>query len=152
MNDHITRQTQAFVADVANTNVPANVQTLAQDGVAKAREALVTWTAAAQSGARAIDEVMLANRSRAKTIGDKVLSNAEAAAEAAFDAAQGFARAETLSELVRQQAKFVQEQLAIASQQGNALLELSAKIAQETTDTLSAIGKKSAGDLQKAGQ
>ena len=50
------------------------------------------------------------------------------------------------------QAKFVQEQLALASQQGKALLELSAKIAQETTDTLTAIATKSAGDLQKAGE
>ena len=152
MNEYIARQTQAFLTDVANTKVPAEVQAIAQDCVAKAHEAFAQWRDATHSGTRAIDEVMLANRSGAKAIVDKIFSNAEASAGAAFEAAQGFARAETLSELVRQQAKFVQEQLAIASQQGNALLELSAKIAQETTDTLSAIGKKSAGDLQKAGQ
>ena len=57
----------------------------------------------------------LPNGALAKTIGDKVLSHAEAAAEAAFDAAQGLARAKTLPEVAKLQAKFVQEQLAMAS-------------------------------------
>jgi len=152
MNEYISRQTQAFLADVANTKVPAEVQAIAQDCVAKAHEAYAQWRDATHSGTRAIDEVMLANRSSAKAIVDKIFSNAEASAEAAFEAAQGFARVETLSELARQQAKYVQKQLSIASQQGDALLELSAKIAQETTDTLSVIVKSSADDLQKAGQ
>jgi hypothetical protein len=152
MNEQFARQTQAFLAGAANIEVPAEVQAMAQDSVAKAREAFVTWSAAARSGTRAIDKVMLANRSGAKTIGDNVLSNAQAAAEAAFAAAQGLARAKTLPEVAQLQAKFVQEQLAMASQQGKALLELSAKIAQETTDTLTAIATKSAGDLQKAGE
>jgi hypothetical protein len=152
MHEHITRQTQAFLADVTNTKVPAEVQALAQDGVAKAREAFATWTAAALNGTRAADEVMLAGRSGAKAFGDKVLNNAHAAAEAAFDAAQALARAKTIPEAVQLQTKFVQEQLAMASQQGKALFELSAKTAQETTDTLTAIATKSAGDLQKAGE
>ena len=151
MNEYIAQQTQAFMANAANTQVPADVQAFAQDSVARAREAFAKWSAGTQSGIRAIDRVMLANQSGAKTIGDKVLSNVQAAAEAAFDAAQGLARAKTLPEVAKLQAKFVQEQLAMASQQGKALLELSAKIAEETTDTLTAIATRSAGDLQKAG-
>ena len=152
MNEQFARQTQAFLATAANIGVSAEVQAIAQDGVAKARETFTTWSAAAQSGTKAIDEVMQVSWAGAKSIGDELLSNAQAAAEAVFDAAQGLARAKTLPEVAQLQAKFVQEQLAMASQQGKASLELSAKIAQETTDTLTAIATNSARDLQKAGE
>ena len=151
MNEHIAWQTQAFLADVANTKVPAEVQAIVQDGVAKARETFTTWSAAAQSGTKAIDEVMQVSRAGAKSIGDEVFSNAQAAAEAAFDAAHQIARAKTLPEAAQLQAKFVQEQLANASQQGKGLFELSAKIAQETTNALTAFATKSAADLKKVG-
>ena len=151
MNEHIAWQTQAFLADVANTKVPAEVQAIVQDGVAKARETFTTWSAAAHSGTKAIDEVVQVSWAGAKSIGDELLSNAQAAAEAAFDTAQQIARAKTLPEAAQLQAKFVQEQLANASQQGKGLFELSAKIAQETTNALTAFATKSAADLKKVG-
>ena len=132
--------------------MPAEVQAMAQDGVAKAREAFATWTVATPTGIRAIDEVMLASRSGAKAIGEKVHNNSQAAIEAAFDAAQGLARAKTLPEVAQLQAKLVQEQLAMASQQGKGLLELCAKVAQETTDALAAIATKAASDPKKGGE
>jgi phasin family protein len=152
MNEHIARQTQAFLAAAVNTEVPAEVQAAAQEGVAKARDAFATWNAAALTGTRAADEVMLAGRSGAKAFGDKVLNNVHAAAEAAFDAAQALARAKTIPEAVQLQTRFVQEQLAMASQQGKALFELSAKVAQETTDALAAIATKAASDPKKGGE
>jgi hypothetical protein len=151
MNEEFARQTQAFLSNVANTRVPAEVQAIAQDGVAKARETFTTWSAAAQSGTKAIDEVVQVSWAGAKSIGDELLSNAQAAAEAAFDTAQQMARAKTLPEAAQLQAKFVQEQLANASQQGKGLFELSAKIAQKTTNALTAIATKAAGDLKKVG-
>ena len=152
MNEHIARQTQAFLAAAVNTEVPAELQAAAQEGVAKARDAFATWNAAALSGTQAINEVMLAGRSGAETVGAKVLNNAHAAAEAAFDAAQALARAKTFPEVAQLQTKFVQEQLAVASQQGKALFELSAKIAQETTDALAAIATKAASDPKTGGE
>lgn len=152
MNEHIARQTQAFLVAAVNNEVPAELQAVAQDGVAKARVAFATWNAAALSGTQAINAVMLAGRSGAETVGAKVLNNAHAAAEAAFDAAQALARAKTFPEAAQLQTKFVQEQLAVASQQGKAFFELSAKIAQQTTEALTAIATKAAGDLQKQGE
>ena len=152
MNEQFARQTQAFLLGAAKNEVPAQVQALAQEGVAKARETFATWTAVALSGTQAVNEVMLAGRSGAETVGDKVVSNAQAATEAAFDAAQALARAKTFPEAAQLQTKFVQEQLALAGEQGKALLELSAKIAEETTDALTAIATKAAGDLHKQGE
>jgi len=84
------------------------------------------------------------------TLGDEMLSNAMATVEAAFDAAQALASAKTFPEAAQLQTKFLQEQLAMASQQCKAQFELSAKIAQETTDTLTAIATKAANDLNQA--
>jgi hypothetical protein len=150
MNDQIARQTQAFLTNVSNTKVPAEVQAVAQDSIAKVRDAFATWSAAALNGKRAADEVMLAGRSGAMTLGDEMLSNAMATVEAAFDAAQALASAKTFPEAAQLQTKFLQEQLAMASQQCKAQFELSAKIAQETTDTLTAIATKAANDLNQA--
>jgi len=151
MNEQFARQTQAFLSNAANFSVPAEVQAIAQDGVAKARETFTMWNAAALSGTSAISEVTQVSWAGAKSIGDELLSNAQAAAEAAFDTAQQMARAKTLPQAAQLQAKFVQEQLANASQQGKGLFELSAKIAQETTNALTAFATKSAADLKKVG-
>lgn len=152
MNEQFARQAQAFFADVADTKVPAEMQAIAQEGIAKARDAFATWNDAVLSGTRAINDVMLASQSGADTVGDAVLKNAHAAAEAAFDAAQGVARAKTLPEVAQLQMKFAQNQLALANQHGKSLFELSAKIARETTEAFTAIAAKAAGDIQKQGE
>jgi hypothetical protein len=149
MNEQITRQAQDMLAAVVKTEVPAEVRTMAQESVAKAREAYGKWTNAAQAGAKALEEMMVTTQSGAKTVGETVLGHAVANTEAAFDAARGLARARTLPEAAQLQVKFVQEQLAIVGEQGKGLLELTAKVAKETTDALTAIATRAAEDLKK---
>ena len=139
MNEYIGQQTQAFMANAANTQV----QAFAQDSVARAREAFAKWSAGTQSGIRAIDRVMLANQSGAKTIGDKVLSHAEAAAEAAFDAAQAIVRARSVPEAAKLQADFMQQQMAIAGAQTKELLELSTQITRQALESMNMVASKS---------
>jgi len=149
MNEQLTRQAQDMLAAVVKTEVPAEVRTMVQDGVAKTREAYAKWTTAAQTGSKALEEVMLATQAGAKTVGETIFGNALANTEAAFDAAQGLARARTLPEVAQLQTRFVQELLAIVSKQGKGLLELTVKVAKETADTLTAIATKAADDLKK---
>jgi hypothetical protein len=149
MNEHITTQTEAFLTNAANMRVPGEMRAIAQEGVAKSREAFATWKAAALSGTRAANQLRLASRLNAQAVGDSVLRNTQAAAEVAFDAARALARAKTLPEAAQLHVKYAQKQFAIASQQGKELLEASANIAHETTDSLTSIATKAA-DLAKA--
>jgi len=150
MNENISSQTEAFLTNPANMKVPSEMRAIAQEGVEKSREAFATWNAAAISGTRAANQIMFASRLSAKTVGDSVLRNTQAAAEAAFDAAQALARAKTLPEAAQLHMKFAQKQFAIASQQGKELLEASANIAHETTNTLAETATKAAAELAKA--
>lgn len=116
MNEQITRQAQEMLAVILLTEVPAEVRTLAQDGVTKAREAYAKWIAATQAGTSVLEDIMVATQSGAKSVGEKVIAITVANTEAAFDAAQGLARARTLPEAAQLQAKFVQEQLTVVSE------------------------------------
>ncbi len=149
MTEHIARQAQDMLAAAAKTEVPAEVRAFAQESVAKTREAFDKWNVGARQSTRVLEEVLLAARTGVKTIGEKALGNALANTEAAFDAAEGVARARTVPEAAQLQARFVQERLAALNAQGKALFELSIRVAKETTDTLAAIATEAElGDLK----
>jgi hypothetical protein len=98
-----------------------------------------------------MEDVMVAAHAGAKTIGEKVLRNTEINTEACFDAAQAIARAKTIPEAVRLQSNFVQQQLAVAGAQTKELFELSAKVAQQTFETVNSAATKAFDQVKKAG-
>lgn len=150
MND-FTRQTQDFLAAAKDARIPEAVQAFAEDGVSKAREAYGKMNSVAKDGAKVLEEVMVAAHAGAKSIGEKVLRNTEVNTEAAFEAAHAIARAKTLPEAVRLQTSFVQQQLAAAGAQSRELFELSAKVAQQTLETMSTVATKTFEQMKKAG-
>jgi phasin len=149
MNENFARQAQEFFGVAKDVRIPDNVQAFAEESVAKTREAYQKLNTAAKDGARAIEEVVLTAQAGAKALGDKVINNFSANTEALFDAAQAMARARTLPEAARLQADFMQQQLAIANAQTKELLELSAKIAKQTFETMNAAGTKTIEQLRK---
>jgi hypothetical protein len=94
---------------------------------------------------------MVAAHAGAKSIGEKVLRNTEVNTEAAFEAAQAIARAKTVPEAMRLQTSFIQQQFAAAGAQSKELFELSAKVAQQTIETMSSAATKTFEQLKKAG-
>lgn len=151
MNEQFTRQAQDMFAAAKDARIPENIQAIAEDGVQKSREAYYKLNSAAKDGAKAVEEVMLATQAGAKAIGEKIMHNTSVNTEAAFDAAQALARAKTLPELVRLQADFMQQQMAVAGAQSKELFELSAKVAKQTLDTVNAAASKSFEQLKKVG-
>ncbi len=149
MNEHIARQAQEMLAAVAKTEIPPEMRALAQETVAKAREALGKWNSGARQGARALEEVVVSAQTGLRTIGEKALDSALANTETAFEAAAELARARTLTEATQLQARFLQDQLAVVSRQAKELVELSAKVAQETKDNLTLIATKVVDDLKR---
>ena len=150
MQDQMVQQARDVLTAVAKSEVPAEMQVLAQDSVAKARDAYAKWNAGAEKGARALEELIHLAQAGTKSVGDKALGNVLVNTEAAFDAADRLARAKTLQEAVQLQADFVQTQLGIAGAQGKALFELTLKVAKTTADGLVAITASAVGDFKKS--
>ena len=151
MNDHITRQTQEFYAAAKDARIPENVQAIAEEGIAKTREAYEKINTVTKDGVKAFEDVVEAANAGAKTIGEKVLRNTEVNAEAAFDAAQAIARAKTLPEAIRLQTTFAQQQFAVAGAQTKELFELTAQVAQQTVETVNTAATKAFDQIKKAG-
>jgi phasin len=149
MLDQIARQAQEALAATTNVEVPAEIRSLAQDGVSKVREAYDTWNAATRTGGKALEEMVSVTQAASKAVSDRIVGNMLANTEVAFDVAEKIARARTLTEAIAIQTKYAQSQVAIASQQGKELFELSAKVAQETAETLTGVATRSAEALNK---
>ena len=149
MND-FTRQTQEFFSAAKDARIPEQVQALAEDSVSKARETYGKINTVAKDNVKAFEEVTVAAFAGAKSIGEKVLKNTEANTEAVFDAAEAFARAKTLPELIQLQTAFVQQQLTAAGAQSKELFELSTKVAQQTFESLNSAATKTFEQLKKA--
>ena len=150
MTDQFTRQAQEIFAAAKEARIPDNVQAIVENSVAKTREAYSTMNSAAKDGVKVLEGVMVAAHAGAKTIGEKILRNTEANAEAAFDVARAISRAGTLPEVVRLQTSFLQNQFAVASAQTKELLELSAKVAQQTFETMNSAATRTFEQIRKA--
>jgi phasin len=149
VND-FTRQTQEFLAAAKDARIPEQVQAIAEDSVAKARETYGKFNTVAKDNAKVLEEVMVAAHAGAKSIGDKVLKNTETNTEAVFEAAQALARAKTLPEFLRLQTQFVQQQFTTAGAQSKELFELSTKVAQQTFESLNTAATKTFEQIKKA--
>lgn len=151
MTDQFTRQAQEIFAAAKEARIPEQVQAMAEDGVNKARDTYAKINTVTKDGVKVLEDVMVAAHAGAKTIGEKVLRNTEVNTEAAFDAAQAIARAKTFPEVVRLQTSFLQQQMTAAGAQTKELFELSAKVTQQTFETMNAAATKTFEQMKKAG-
>jgi phasin len=151
MNDQFTRQAQEMFSAAKDARIPENIQAMAEDGVAKTREAFDKLQAVSKDGVKTIENVMLTAQAGARSIGEKVMRNVEVNTEAAFDAAEAIARAKTVPEVLKLQQSYVQQQMTASANQTKELFELYAKVAQQTFETMNAAAAKSFEQLKKAG-
>lgn len=143
MNEQFTRQAQDMFKAAQDARIPENFQAMAEDGVAKTRDAYAKLNVVAKDNAKVVEDVVLTAQAGAKALGDKVMYNTAANTEAVFDAAQAMARARTLPEAARLQADFMQQQFAAAGAQSKELFELSSKIARQTIESMNSAATKS---------
>jgi hypothetical protein len=150
VNEQFTRQAQDMFNAAKDARIPENVQHMAEEGVAKTREAYQKINAVTKDGAKVMEDVMLTAHAGAKTLGEKVLHNTMANTEAAFDAAQAIARARSLPEAAKLQADFMQQQFAIAGAQFKEFFELSTKVSKQTFETMNAAATKNFEQMKKS--
>jgi hypothetical protein len=149
MNESFARQAREMFGDAKDARIPDNVQAFAAQSVAKTRDGYQKINSVAKDGVKVVEEVVLKAQAGVKALGEKVISNANANTNAAFDAAQAIARARTLPEVACLQADFMQQQFAVANAQTHELFELSAKIAKQTLETVNAAAARTFEQLRK---
>ena len=150
INEQFTRQAQEMFNVAKDARIPENFQAMAEESVNRSRDFYQKLNATAQENVSALEEFMLASHAGAKAVGEKMMHNAAANTESAFDAAQAIARAKTLPEAARLQADFFQQQAAVATQQTKDLFELSSKVAKQTFETINKAATKSFETMKKA--
>ena len=150
MNDKIINDTKNLLNAAANGEVPAELRAVAEDNIKKTREAYDTMVNVAQAGTKAIEDIAKVTQAAAGAVGEKVVGNVLNNVEVAFDAAQKLARAKTVAEAANLQAVIAKDQLEAAGAQGKELLELTNKVAKETTEAITAIATKAADAAKKA--
>jgi hypothetical protein len=144
MNEYAAKeafgQTEKFFRSAC---APGVMQSVMQDTIAKSREFYSTRTAAALDGAKALTELADTVWSSTKMLNDKIIHNATANAEAAFDAAQALAGATSFAEAAMIQREFVQQFFARAAAQSREFFDLSARATQHVIETAQAAVSKS---------
>ncbi len=150
INDQFTRQAQDMFNAAKDARIPENVQHMAEEGVAKTREAYQKINAATKDGAKVVEGVMVAAQAGVKTLGEKVLHNTMANTESLFDAAQAIARARSIPEAAKLQADFMQQQFAAVGAQSKEFFELSTKLARQTFETMNSATTKSFEQMKKS--
>ncbi len=151
LHETFARQTEAFMDAARDGRVPEGLQTAAQEGIARSREAFATATEATQVAGKALGEVAEVAGKGAMSLAEIAAKNVSASVEAAFEAANRVARAQTFPEAARLQVEFAQSQLMKSGEQGRAFFELSAKIARDTFETMSAATEKCLDGMRKPG-
>lgn len=150
-HQNFARQAEAFMDAARDGRVPEGVQAVAQEGIARTREAYETAAAASQAAGKAFGEVAEVAGKGALTLAETAAKNVSANVEAAFAAASRVAQARTFPEAARLQVEFAQNQLVKTGEQGRAFLELSAKVARDTIESMTVATEKCLDGLRKAG-
>jgi hypothetical protein len=126
----------------AAARIPENVQAIAEQSVITTRETYAQTSAAANGGAKLIEEIVATAQTHTKAIGQKVLDNTGKNADALFAAAGAMARAKTIQEVAALQFDYMQKQFAIASEQVKELFELSAGLGKQTLERMTSTSTK----------
>ena len=150
INDQFTRQAQDMFNAAKDARIPENVQHMAEEGVAKTREAYQKINTATKDSAKVVEDVMVAAQASVKPLGEKVMHNTMANTESLFDAAQAIARARSIPEAAKLQADFMQQQFAAVGAQSKEFFELSTKLARQTFESMNTATTKSFEQMKKS--
>jgi hypothetical protein len=149
MTDQWKREAKEMYLAAKNARVPENLSVLAEDVIAKSREAFDQFQSVSKDSTRSLETVLQTAQDGARTIGERVLRNIERNTELAFEAAEAMARAKTIPEILSVHSGFLQQQMTVSASQSSELLELSAKVTQQTMELMNAAALKSFQHLNR---
>ena len=136
MNDQFMKQAEGFMQAAKDVRVPENFQAMAEEGVARTRDAYEKITTVAKDANGVMESVADVATRGCRQLGERAFENLSANAEAALDAAEAVARARTLPEAAKLQADYFQQMFTVAGEQTKEFFELSNQVAMETADQM----------------
>ena len=144
----LTNQSTKPIADLfmlaQTSHLPAQMQSLVQDGLSKTRDAALKSLLVVKDGADSISKANSFVPKESGAVTKKVFDHTTANIEAAFDAAEAITQAKSPVEVIQLQAQYMQAQFAMASEQIKELFELSTKAAQKSVEDFNGAVKNAA--------
>jgi hypothetical protein len=137
MNEH--GYTEAF----SQAEKLEQLRSIMDNCVAVSRASYFRAAATALDGAKGLTELADTVWSSTKMLNDKIMQNATANAEAAFDAAQALVGAKSFAEAAAIQTEFVQQLFARTAAQNREFFDLAARAAEHVVETAHAAGSRS---------
>lgn len=126
--NQIANQFNEFVRD-GQLHVPEPVRDLVAENLTKARTA---WSA----GTLTIRDATMLQQNVTEALGDHALQCATNNIDATLDAVQALSKSQTIAEVQKIQAAFVQEQMARWVDQSQMFMELAGKVSAEISEAL----------------
>ena len=144
----MTNQSTKPITDLfmlAQTSLlPAQMQSLVQDGLSKTRDAALKSLMVVKDSADLLSKANLFAPKESGAVTKKIFDHTTANVEAAFNAAEAITQAKSPVEAIQLQAQYVQAQFAMAREQIKELFELSTKAAQRSVEDFNGAVKNAA--------
>lgn len=150
MNEQINREAAQFLSALMTGKLSRDISSLAIDSLSKTESALMQINSASKDGLKTLEDVTLAACQSGKSLGEKILSNAEGHARAAIEATRAIINSENLSEAMSIQTSYVQKQAETAGVQAQELFEFSSRAAQGNFASVSSAFLAGAANLKLA--
>lgn len=147
MTDQFTKPFTDLLNPAKFGQLPGQMQTAFQDGLAKTRDLTLKSIDAAKTGAESLGKSSVVPKETG-ALTTKAFEQAIENTEAAFLAALAVAQAKSPIEAMQLQAKYVQAQFTKAGAQSKELFELSTKLTQKTAEAVTGLVTKSAGPFK----
>ncbi|MBI1383371.1 MAG: phasin [Rhizobiales bacterium] len=151
MNEHFMKQAEDMMQAAKQVRMPENFQALAEESVARTRDAYTKLNAVAKEANSATEELVTKAAVGVRSLSEQAMANMSANTEAAFDAAEALARARSLPEAARLQADFMQQQFAVLGEQTRSFFEMSSKVMRETVEHANSVTARTMEQVRETG-
>lgn len=145
------KQAEDMMQAAKQVRMPENFQALAEESVARTRDAYTKLNAVAKEANSATEELVTKAAVGVRSLSEQAMANMSANTEAAFDAAEALARARSLPEAARLQADFMQQQFAVLGEQTRSFFEMSSKVMRETVEHANSVTARTMEQVRETG-
>jgi len=125
-------------------------QGMADESLAKGKEAFEKFQSASEEAKEALEATFDKTRDSVIELNEKTMSVAETNSKAALDHTKEVMSVKNFADVIELQTAFVKKQLGVYQDQAQAFQEMTAKVAQETTEPYKAAFEKSLNAFKPA--
>ena len=125
-------------------------QGMADESLAKGKEAFEKFTSSSEEAKEALEATFEKTRNNVIELNEKTMSVAETNSKAALEHAKEVMSVKSFADALELQTAFVKKQFSVYQDQAQAFQEMTAKVAEETTEPYKAAFEKSLNAFKPA--